>query len=193
MSNLDNLVSKIIRDCEEQSQQILNEAEAKASEIIKAKESLAQKEVMQILQAAEAEAIKAAEQIRLGKKLKSRDENLDAKQSIIDKVFAQALLRLNELPEEGFREFLKNSLQSMELDGEELLLPAKYEITNIEELNAYLKENGKKGNLKLYEGARTINSGFILIKNGIEDNYTFEALIRYYRYELEQDIIENLF
>lgn len=193
MSNLNNLTSKIIKDCEDEATQILKEADDKASEIIKEKVSITQKEVMQILQEAEAESHKLAEQIRAGKKLEIRDSSLNAKQAVIDKVFVQALLELNQMTREDYNEFLKNSLLGMDFDDEELLIPSKYEISNLESLNAFLKEKGKKGTLKLYDGARTIPGGFVLMKNGIESNYTFEALIDYYRYELEHVIIGTLF
>lgn len=193
MSNLDNLISKIIGDCEEKSKQITDSANERASEIMRENIEAAEKEKDKILSGAKAEAKIMAEQIVLSKNLEMRDANLNAKREIIDRVFDRALQKLNEMPKNVFIDFLRKSLAALDLDGEEIVLPSKYEITDIEEINAFLKEKNKKGNLKLYKGDKKIDGGFVLLKEGIENNNTFETLIKYYRYELEGEIIAKLF
>lgn len=193
MSNLDNLISKILKESEDKAGQIIETANARADEIMRENISIAEKEKEKILSTARTEAEKAAEQIILGKKLEIRDSNLNAKQAIVDKVFDVALQKLNNMQKDEYWKFLRNNLCAMDLDGEEIILPAKYGVTNIDELNAFLKANNKKGNLKLYNGDRKIDGGFVLLKGGIENNNTFETLIRYYRYELEGDVIASLF
>lgn len=193
MSNLDNLISKILKESEDKAGQIIETANARADEIMRENISIAEKEKEKILSTARTEAEKAAEQIILGKKLEIRDSNLNAKQAIVDKVFDVALQKLNNMQKDEYWKFLCNNLCAMDLDGEEIILPAKYGVTNIDELNAFLKANNKKGNLKLYNGDRKIDGGFVLLKGGIENNNTFETLIRYYRYELEGDVIASLF
>lgn len=193
MSNLDNLTSKILKDCEAESEQIIENANAKAYEIMQENINFAEKEKEKILANAKIEAKKTAERIILGKKLEIRDNHLLAKQEVVDRVFDYALKKLNNMSKDEYWKFVCNNLRAMDTDGEEIIFPSKYNITNIEELNAFLKSKGKKGNLKLYSGDRDMNGGFILIKGGIENNYTFESLIQYYRYELESDIIGSLF
>lgn len=193
MSNLDNLISKILKDCEEKSQQIIDSANEKAAEIMREHTSAAEKEKERILNDANAEAERTAERIISGKKLEIRNDCLNAKQEVINKVFDLALQKLNDMPQDKFWEFLCNNLLAMDLDGEEIILPSKYNITDIEKLNAFLKKHNKKGNLKLYNGDRKIGGGFVLLKEGIENNNTFETLVEYYRYELERDIITKLF
>jgi V/A-type H+-transporting ATPase subunit E len=193
LSNLDNLIAKILSDAEGEAQRILAEAKEKAARIYNESAANAEKEKGEIIAQAEKEAAKQAEQIELGKKLEIRDLQLNAKQSVIDKVFDLALKKLNGMPKDKFWKFLSDSLVKMDLDGEELILPAKYEVKDLTELNAFLQQKGKKGNLTLYTGDRKLDGGFILVKNGIENNNTFETLIQYYRYDLEGDVIKNLF
>jgi V/A-type H+-transporting ATPase subunit E len=193
LSNLDNLISKIIKDAEGEAQRILAEAKEKAARIAAESTAAAEKEKADIIANAEKEALKEAEQIETGKKLEIRDLKLNAKQAVINKVFALALKKLNGMSKENYWKFLTTTLAGMALSDEELILPEKYEVKDIAELNAFLKENGKTGALKLYTGGRKIEGGFIILKNGIENNNTFETLLQYYRYDLEGDVIKNLF
>lgn len=79
------------------------------------------------------------------------------------------------------------------MDGEEIILPEKYGITNLDEINKAIKKAGGKGNLVLAKDGTPIGGGFMLRKGGIEQNNTFESLVEYYRYELESEVISMLY
>jgi V/A-type H+/Na+-transporting ATPase subunit E len=51
----------------------------------------------------------------------------------------------------------------------------------------------KTSELKFSSDARDIKSGFIVLKNGIEINNTFESLVNSLRDELEPEIVNALF
>ena len=51
----------------------------------------------------------------------------------------------------------------------------------------------KKGELKLSNETRDIKGGFILEKNGIEVNNTFEALVNSLKEDLEYEVANVLF
>lgn len=191
MSNLDNLISKIRNDSEEESRRIIEAANAEASEVIKKNIEAANIEKERLLNDAVSEAEKKKEQIILSKKLEIRDKKLLAKREMIDKVFEYALAKLNSMPKNEYMKYLHSNLTAMSIDAGEIILPAKYNIT-INELHALFPDGSMSG-IKLYEGERLISGGFILIKGGIEYNRTFEMLLKYYRYELENDIIKILF
>lgn len=193
MSNLDNLISKIISDSEEKSRQIIDAANEKAIRMFKESIDLAETERMCILEDARREAQKASERIISVKKLEIRDNAINAKRGVIEVVLNKALERLNNMDKNNFWEWLCKYLLNLDLNGEEIILPDKYKIKNTNELNAYLKKNNKSGDLKLYNGTRKINGGFVLIKHGVEANYTFESLIDYYRYDLENIVIKTIF
>lgn len=192
MSNLDNLTSKILTDSKARSAAIMEEAAGRSAAIVKEYMNAAEEEKQRILNAGAKEAGRASEQMLLAKKLEIRDSHLQAKQEVLNRVFTIAIERLNNMSREEYFRFLSAALKHMDIDGVELVIPKKYHVTSIDEINTYLQNEGVKGNLRLSSGG-IIEGGFILIKDGIEHNNTFEALVNFYRYELESKIIEILF
>ncbi len=193
MSNLDNLISKITSDCDEKANQIIKTANEEASDIIRQSAEAAEKEKAAILNDAKSEAEKAAERIISGKKLQIRDESLNAKREAINRVFDFALQKLNQMSKDDYKKFLCANLASLDLTGGELILPPQYGINNEVELRDFLRDCKKADDLKLRDGTKKIDGGFILIQGGIEYNYTFETLLGYHRYELESEITKILF
>ena len=192
MSTLENLTAKIISDSEMQAKQICAQAQTEAQRITAAVMDEAEREREKILADANLQAAREEEQIVVGNTLAVRDANLGAKQEMLDKVFTEALTRLNAMDKDEYLRFLTEFLVNLDLDGEEIILPGKYKIQSIDEINAALQKAGKKGNLKLGKGT-AIDGGFVLRKGGIEQNNTFEALVGYYRYELESEVISALY
>lgn len=193
VSTLDNLTAKILADSEAKAAEILAGAKAEAERIQAAAVEEANREKEKILSEAKVAAAREEEQIVVGGTLAVRDQNLAAKQQMLDKVFAEALSRLNAMGKDEYLKFLTGCLSKLDLDGEEILLPEKYGIGSADEINAALKKAGKKGNLTLSRPGRKIEGGFVLSKGGIEQNNTFEALVGYYRYELESEVISTLY
>ena len=193
MSNLDNLTAKILADAEQRAADMLAEAEAAAQRTIDGQTALADEECQRMLAEAEAEAARLAQQILLGKTLAMRDENLAAKQTMLDSIFADALAELNAMSKEQFLAFLASYLKDVDLEGQELVLPAKYGITDIAQLQPVLEAAHCKGLPTLTPDDRDISGGFVLRKNGIELNNTFEALVDYHRYELESGVLSILY
>ncbi|MDL2232957.1 V-type ATP synthase subunit E [Ruminococcaceae bacterium OttesenSCG-928-L11] len=192
MSGLDNLTAKILEDANKRASEITGAADDQAKSILDEATDEANRDKDRILTDAKTEAARAAEQVTLGKTLAVRDQNLDAKQQTLDKVFASALDSLNNMTEANFKKFLFAYLIALDPDGDELLLPEKFGVS-VDDANAALKAAGKKGNLVKSSDSRTIQGGFILSKNGIEQNNTFESLVAFYRYELESEVLKLLY
>lgn len=188
MTNLDKLTAKIRGDAESRADKITADAKWQAERIVAEAIADATREKERILAEAETEAAHAGEQIILGKTLAIRDQNLNAKQKMLDEVFAAALEKMHAMTKDEFMKFLTSYLSGMKLSDEEIILPKKYGIKSVDELNKSL--NAK---LTLHEGERDIEGGFILCKQGIEQNNTFESLISYYRYELEGTVLKMLY
>lgn len=194
MSGLENLTAKILADSKAKAQEIVNAAKNDADEKIAQEISAANAESDKIAADSKIEAARRAEQLIQGKTLAIRDENLSAKREMLDKVFEDALTQLNSMPKEAYLKYVCDYLSKLDLDGEELVLPQKYGVTSIDEINGALKKSGKKGNLTLNTAAKqTIDGGFILIKKGIEQNHTFESLIGFYRDDLEGEVLKILY
>ena len=192
VSGLENLTEKILQDASSQAEQIAADAKAQARQIIDDAVAEAEREKSRILQEAAAEAAHTAEQIALGKALEIRDANLAARQQTLEKVFGLALERLNDLPKDAYWKFVADYLEKVDIDGETIFFPKKYGITSVEELNGHLKKAGKAGNLSLGEDSRDISGGFVLVRDGVEQNNTFEAVVNFRRYMLESEVLKIL-
>lgn len=187
MSNIENLTSKIIEDSKREAESIVNKAKKEAEELLNSKIRTAENVKEDLLQKAVLEAKSKKDRIISGAELKARNEKLEAKQEVIDRVFKDTVAKLSKMNEEDFINFLKYHISSLDLQGEEELLISK-DFKNI------INSEVLKGlNIKLSKEDRDIPSGFIIINNGIELNYTFEALVLSLREELEYQVASILF
>jgi len=198
MSNLENLSAKIIEDASIKAETILKEANDNGKSMVDDKIKKAEVLKVQMLEKSKIEAITVKQRIISNAQLAVRNENIVAKQKMIDKVFVEALEKLVSIKDEEYLELLKNYLLSMPIVGnEEIILPGKYInlVTEeyLSEINIALIALGKIGEIKVSSEVRDIKSGFIVIKNGIEINNTFESLVNSLRDELESEIVKELF
>jgi len=198
MSNLDNLSAKIIEDASIKAETILKEASDNGKSMVEDKIKKAEALKVQMVEKSKIEAITVKQRIISNAKLAVRNENIVAKQKMIDKVFVEALEKLLAIGDEEYLQILKNYLLSMPIVGnEEIILPGKYIdfVTEeyLSEINLAMITSGKLGEIKVSNENRNIKSGFIVIKNGIEINNTFESLVNSLRDELESEIVKELF
>ena len=198
MSNLDNLSAKIIEDASIKAETILKEASDNGKLMVEDKIKKAEALKVQMLEKSKIEAITVKQRIISNAKLAVRNENIVAKQEMIDKVFVEALQKLLVIGDKEYLQLLKNYLLSMPIAGnEDIILPGKYinlvSEEYLSEMNIALIALGKLGEIKVSNENRDIKSGFIIIKNGIEINNTFESLVNSLRDELESEIVKELF
>ncbi|HCL4438213.1 V-type ATP synthase subunit E [Clostridium botulinum] len=198
MSNLENLTSKIIEDANKEAEKLLSEAKKEENKIVDEKIKKANKAKEQIIERAKRESKTKAERVISNAHLKVRNNKLEAKQEMINKVFDEAVIKLQNLSKDEYLNFVKSSILSLDIEGDEEIIVSpndkdKIDISLMLTLNNKLKAKGKKDLLKISNENRNIKGGFILYKNGIEINNSFEALVDSLRDELEQEIIEALF
>lgn len=198
MSNLNNITSKILKDAQEKSEKTIAIANEEKDSIISKKINNAKVLESEIAKKAEIEAKSRKERILSAAKLKVRNNKLSAKQNIIESIFEESIHKLCEVSKEEFISFVNNSILSIGVDGDETLILNEDGIkiideTFIKELNKDLNVKGINGNIKLSPKTREFKGGFILEKNGIEMNNTYEALIDSLRDELELEVAGVLF
>jgi V/A-type H+-transporting ATPase subunit E len=198
MSKIDSLTAKILEDANVKAEAILKEAKDTQESMVEKKTKEANALKLRMLEKAKIEASTAKQRIISNAQLTVRNEKLVAKQTMIDKVFLGALEKLSQIDESEYLEIIKRYLLSIAIDGDEdIILPGKYKAIVSDkyllEINTALKTSGKIGEITLSSEPRDINSGFIVLKNGIEINNTFESLVNSLRDELEPQIVEQLF
>jgi V/A-type H+-transporting ATPase subunit E len=198
MSNLDKLADKIIEDANIKAEAMLKEAKDNERILVEKKTKEAELLKNQMIEKTKVEAVMVSRRIISNSQLTVRNEKLVAMQKMIDRVFESALEKLMVMNDNEYLELIKKYLLSMPIAGdEEIILPGKYKSIVSDEylsqINILLKTNGKIGELKLSSDVRDIKSGFVVLKNGIEINNTFESLVNSLRDELEPEIVNALF
>lgn len=198
MSNISNLTTKIQMEAEAMKDSIIATAMEEKERIISKKNSEAKVLVDDMIERAKVEALLTKERIISGAELKARNEKLGAKQTIIKEVFEKSVNELCKLDEVQYLTFIKEGILSFDIKGDENLILntegmkfIKHDI--IEEINKELVSKGKKGNLTLSSKPGEFKGGFILEKNGIEINNTFETLVDSLKEELEFEVAKELF
>lgn len=195
MSNINNLTSKILKDAEDRKEDILSEAEQEKNKILNKKQEEASIAEKSILEKAEREAASNKERIISSAQLQARNEKLQAKQEIISEIFEASIEALCNISKDDFKEFIKTSILNSNIEGNQKLIlndsgKKIVDETVVAEIN---KELGSKASVTLSEEIRNFKGGFILEKEGIEINNTFEALVNSLRDDLSLEVAKVLF
>ncbi|MGN0144836.1 MAG: V-type ATP synthase subunit E [Clostridium sp.] len=195
MSNLSNLTSKILKDAEDKKAVILSDAENEKNKILSKKQEEASAVEKTMLEKAEREAASRKERIISGAQLNARNEKLGAKQKVISEVFETSITELSGCSAEDLKGFIKEVILNTNIEGEQNLIlnEAGKKVVDeafIAEIN---KELGNKAVIKLNENTRDFKGGFILEKDGIEINNTFEALVSSLKDDLSLEVARVLF
>jgi len=121
---------------------------------------------------------------------------LAEKRKILDEIFGQAQLQLQNLPDDEYRDLMaKLMLDAVETGDEEVIVdPNEKRIDEkfIEQINGKLS-GGTKGNLKLSNEKQDIGAGFILKRGKIKNNVSAAVLFGQARKELEIELAKELF
>lgn len=198
MSDIKNLINKVLKDAEAESNIIIEKAEQQKNEIVSKSKKEAEVKKSEILDKAKLEAQTRKGRVISNAELQVRNNKLEAKQKVINSVFENALVELQKLSDDKFLDFVRKSILSCDIDGNEEIIvsnnyKSKFTPQFIGELNASLKEKVKIANIKLSNKQRNIKEGFILDKKGIELNFTFEDLINSIKEDIESDVVKILF
>lgn len=195
MASLNNITSKILKDAEDKKNEILASAEEEKNIILSKKIAKAKDLEAEIIKKAELEAKTKVERMISSAKLKVRNDKLSVKQEVINNTFKNSIEVLSRIEGQDLLNFIKNSVLSLGVIGEQKMFLNKtgmdiVDLTFIYELNQQL---GDKGNIKLSPEVKDFKGGFILEKDGIQINYTFEALVSSLKDELEYEVANILF
>ncbi len=189
---------RILDDARAQAGEIMAEAANKAAAMIYEAQKEAEKKEERLLERAQKEADEQKRRILGMAQLDARKEILAAKQELIEKVFQQVLVRLANLEEATYFDYLRRMLlASMRTGGETIILsprdkeriPAGF----WKDLERELADTGRVNKPSLGQAVSDIGGGFILQSAGMEINHSFQALLEMQRDELEPEIAAALF
>lgn len=195
MSNISNLTSKILKDAEDKKTSILNDANEQRNKIIAKKEEEASAEEKVILERAEREATSRKERIISGAELSSRNEKLAVKQKVIHSVFEKSVEALCNISNDEFKNFVTYSILNSDIEGNQNLIlnEAGGKVITADVLNEINNKLNSKATITLSNEKRNFKGGFILEKDGIEINNTFEALVNSIKDDLSLEVAQVLF
>ncbi len=183
MSNLDNLIQKILDDAKERASIIMEDSIKVKEQIIDSKLKEAEENKKKIVERATEEASLLKDRVVSSAELKVRNEKLKAKQNVIERVFNLSKENLKNLDEAKYISFLTNTLKELNLSGEETLIVPEKMRDKVKSLGLFPKVSENE----------TVDSGFLIKDKGIMLNYTFDSLVEHHREELETEIAQSLF
>lgn len=198
MSNIKNLTEKILEEAKHKEKEIVTYAESEKEKILSSKIKEADDEKKLILLKAEEEAKTKKERIISSTTLKVRNEKLEIKQKLISEVFEKALEELCSMNSSKLKNFIKHTILDLDIEGDEIIIlnedgKSKIDDKFVEDLNFIFLARNKKGELKVREENGNFKGGFIVEKNGVEINNTFESLMDSMKDELEYEVSKALF
>ncbi len=196
--SVEKIVEKILSDARAEAQRIVEGARAQAAQIAEQAQLEAQRQRELILTQAQQEAQSRRRAQLAAATAAARNAVLEAKRTILTKVFEQVAERLATMPAQDYKSWLLRLLvESSETGDEEVILSAGDRQTLgeplIREANAQLAQHGKKGALKLSVETRDIGRGFVLKGRNSETNVTLKTLLRRAQEELEIEVAQLLF
>lgn len=195
MNGIDNIVSRIASDAQQEADSILRAGEEQAQAVLQRCREQAERETAQTLQEAEKQAKLREERLVNAARLEARKQTLAAKQEMVDEAFRKALELLCALPEEEYASLLSSLAAASAVTGREqvILAPrdrARYGKQVVVKANELLADRGK---LTLSEQSREMAGGVILKEEKIETNCSFEVLLHLKRDSLVADVAGVLF
>ncbi|TET44845.1 V-type ATP synthase subunit E [candidate division TA06 bacterium] len=185
---------------------IINEADAKAKELVASARTQAERIAKQAShesariaqQAKEASAKRASEEkqrVLSSANLDIRKAMLEKKQELMDEAFQKAITRLRQKNKKEYVDLIKELLlKSVETGTEDVIVgTADKDIIDSKVISAVNKKLGRKGNLTLSKTFGSMAGGFILRRGKIDTNLSFDGLIELAREGLETEVAKILF
>ncbi|HHV96393.1 MAG TPA: hypothetical protein GXX37_07990 [Clostridiaceae bacterium] len=198
MNGVEKIINKIKSDAQSQAENNIKAAQEKADAIIKAAKEEAAEKYNGIIEKTKSEIAGKRKRLISMAELEARKIKLKAKQDLIREVFSLAHKKLITLPPEEYGKILSDMIIGLNPEGNEEIIVSEEDRKKlgdsfIKMVNAKLKENGKKGELKYSDICRETEGGFILKSGDIEINCSFSSILRMEYNKIEAEVIKVLF
>ncbi|GGI65765.1 V-type ATP synthase subunit E [Enterococcus alcedinis] len=195
MSDITKLTTKIKDDAVKKQASLVKEAEKELTQSEHLKKTQLEKESVEHLKRYERELQRELSLKVSELHVKSRNRVLAAKQQILDELFEEAKVRLQQLPADQVEAFVLRKLQVTQLTGEvELIFGDKTQPLITEEMMQNWQNTlGDEVTLKRVKHRIPNRSGVVFRQGEIEFNYIFEALLESKEEDLSYQLIELIF
>ena len=194
MSDITKLTEKIIQDATKKEEQYIIESEKSIERKEELKKRQLEKQVNERLTRFEKE-IRAEISLEVSDlDVKSRAKLLAVKESVLDELFEESQLRLEQLSQEEFDQFVIANIEKTQLtDQAEIIIGENSE--SYASKSAIQKWQDALSNLTLTIAKKSIprRNGFLIRQGDIEYNFTFEALLRSVKDEISHQLLDVIF
>ena len=176
MSGLDNITSHILENAKSEAQVILNDAKDKVSEIASDYEIKAQNIKDEFKQKIQNETDRIAQMGEATDRQIRREIILNTRNELINEVINAAVEKINNLPDEEYKNILLTILKNSQTGAEgEILLSKRDKKLADAEFCAKCDEI-TASKLKISDECANIESGFIIKYGQIEQNCSIDAI-----------------
>ncbi|MDY6065763.1 MAG: V-type ATP synthase subunit E [Finegoldia sp.] len=182
MSNLDNIINKILDDAKAEADGIIQEANVQKDNIVKAKVDQANSQKEKILRDTQDQAKSLIDRTIAQWQLKSRDSQNQAKLEVVDDIIAKVKEDLSKLPTETYKNYVEVKLKNIDLGPNDELI-----------LQEDKREELKDHDFGIKISDDTVKDGFCVDHGDVLVNNKFSDLIDSIREELELEISNVLF
>ena len=195
MDGIEKIIDRISSDAQREIEDVLAAAQAEAEKITAEYQAQAQAQADEILSRGEQAAVERGERLASVAQLECRKEVLRAKQEVIDEAFQLALRKLLELPQQAYVALLADLAVQASAKGNEALIFSVADRARVGKavVVAANEKLGERGRLTLSQETRPMQGGFILSDGVVEVNCTFETLVRLQRDTLSTQVADVLF
>lgn len=193
MTGLEKILEEIKSESDKKTEEILSSARSEAELMEQAAQEEGKKLSADILSKAQKQYEEILARGKSSAELEKHKTMLEAKQQVITEMLHNALNEMKCLPEEAYFSLL---LQLVEKHSLPQMGEIRFSEKDISRLPKHFEKKinaVSKGTLLLSDTAANIDSGFILIYGGIEENCSFEAMFRSKHEELTDEISRLLF
>lgn len=196
MTGLENIVEQILREANTSAEKIINNAKSEADAIIAKANADAAKIMAQTDEKISIEKSSGESRAKSSSDLKKRQAILKAKQEIINSVVDKAYAKLLDLPDDKYFEIIEKCLEkSVQAKDGEIYFSGRDIDRLPKDMSARVEKiaNAKGGKLTISKEHKNIDSGFVLVYGGIEENCSFKAMFNADKEKLADKVHTFLF
>lgn len=185
---LKDIIASILNDAEKQAAEIVKQGKTEVEQINQEYQALLLEKSKEYLEKAKRDQARQLDQTVFAEKIKAKNELLEQKKSLIDKVFKKALEELKNLPKEDANKILVRLLKDLPRVDQGKIYPAK----GSEDLVATaLLKSGLK--YEIATPSIPAKGGFKFTSKAVDVDNTYASLLDRSRLELEAKVAQILF
>ncbi len=192
MDGKEAIINSIISEAEKKAEGIVNDALAEKDALLQQTRNSLEKERQQRTRAAKEQAERAAERKLTLAALDGRKQLLAAKQAVIDKVYEAAIIKMLNMTDNVYREFIGELVKRYADDGDEIMISERdAKRLNYDWATSLGAAIGK--DLTLSGRQHKGKGGIVLVGYKCDKNLTFETIVKQLRSSTEGEIAARLF